>query len=465
MPTDQRCTTPRHEGDELELPAPPQSFHAEFTPPGSKSLTNRAVLLAALARGTSLIRGALTEADDAIAMRRALTQCGAHFEDSPEGIRITGTDGRLHSTSQPLDLNNAGTAVRFLAGAALLADGPITVTGNARMRERPIGELGEFLKVMGCSIAFEGKDGCPPMTVTPPQTFESRVLDVPATASSQFISALLLAAPWLNGGLTIRFTGEITSASYIAMTLGLLGKLGAHVQVSDRMRVIRVRGSWKEESEERPVVRGIPAFSYDVEPDASGATYWWCAGALVKGSTTEVKGLGPSSLQGDAHFPDLLARMGALVEKSDDAIRVTGAELRPILTDMSDMPDAAMTLAVAACFADGTSILKGVGTLRVKECDRIEALRTELAKLGVRVESPVSGDAGAMTITPPDGGVYCGSDAPRVKFDTYDDHRMAMALSLFALRRPNITIRDPGCVRKTYPSYWREFARLFGGST
>ena len=465
MPTDEHSTTPGNAHERLELPALRGVFDFDVTPPGSKSLTNRAVLLAALAEGTSELSGALTAADDAVAMRRALTQLGARFNDRGRVLEITGTSGRLRSTSEPLDLNNAGTAVRFLAGAALLADGPVTVTGNARMRERPIAELGEFLKALGCTVTYGGRDGCPPLTVTPPLKFESRVMDVPETASSQFISALLLAAPWLDGGLTVRFTGGITSASYISMTLGLLSKLGAHVQVSDRMRVVRVRGAWRQETLERPIVRGIPAFSYDVEPDASGATYWWCAGALVKGARVCVKGIGPSSLQGDAQFPDLLARMGAIVEKSTNDISVTGAELRPILTDMSNMPDAAMTLAVAACFADGTSILKGVGTLRVKECDRIEAMRVELSKLGVRVESPVSGDTGAMTITPPEGGVYCGDDAPEVTFDTYDDHRMAMALSLFALRRPNVAINDPYCVRKTYPEYWNEFARLLASAT
>jgi len=461
LPSEEHSTTPRKVHERMELPPPPGVFDFEVTPPGSKSLTNRAVLLAALAEGTSELRGALATADDAVAMRRALTQLGARFEDCAEALKITGTAGRLHAPAEPLDLNNAGTAVRFIAGAALLADGPVTVTGNARMRERPIAELGEFLKALGCSVSYAEKDGCPPLTVTPPTTFQSRVMDVPATASSQFISALLLAAPWLDGGLTIRFTGEITSASYVSMTLGLLSKLGAHVQVSDRMRVVRVRGAWKQETEARPIVRGLPAFSYDVEPDASGATYWWCAAALVKGATVRVQGLGPGSLQGDAQFPDLLARMGASVEKAEREISVTGAELRPILTDMSNMPDAAMTLAVAACFAEGTSILKGVGTLRVKECDRIEAMRAELSKLGVRVESPVSGDPGAMTITPPEGGVYCGVDAPKVIFDTYDDHRMAMALSLLSLRRPNIVINDPSCVRKTYPEYWSEFSRLF----
>ncbi len=452
--------------DALRLPPPPSHpFDLIVRPPGSKSLTNRAVLLGALARGESVIRGALLDADDAVAMRRALGELGAIITDHDGEVHIRGVDGvwKCPAEGVTLNLNNAGTAARFLAGAALLAPGPVTIDGNARMRERPIGELADLLKGLGCGAEFTMKPGCPPLKITPPTRADATgvVLEVAPTQSSQFVSALLLAAPWVTGGITLRMNGLITSASYITMTLGLLSRLGACVQASDHMRVIRVRGAWREETEDRPVVRGLDGFRYDVEPDASGATYFWGGAAMVAGSRVRVPGLDERSLQGDAAFPEMLVRMGAEPTDSAEGAGVVGGELRPVLADMSDMPDAAMTLAAVACFAQGTSILKGVATLRVKECDRIEAMRAELAKIGVRVESPVAGDEGAMTITPPPGGVDLSPGAPEAVFETYDDHRIAMALSLLALRRHNILIRTPTCVAKTYPGYWREFARFW----
>lgn len=466
MPASNLCQSLSTLPAELDLPAPPNDpFDIRVRPPGSKSLTNRAILLGALAKGRSVLRGALTEAEDAVAMRKALTALGATITDAPDGTTvIDGVDGRWHVPVEgvTLGLNNAGTGARFLAGSAILSPGPITIDGNARMRQRPIGELGTLLTQLGCTVDYLGTAGCPPVRITPPPEPDGRgkLLEVESTQSSQFVSALLLAAPWVTGGITLRMQGTITSASYIGMTLGLLSRLGVCVQTSDHMRVIRVRGSWRHETEENPVVRGMDGFTYDVEPDASGATYFWAAAALMPGSCILVEGLDDRSLQGDAKFGELLMRMGAEATTDSQGIGIRGAALNPILADMADMPDAAMTLAVVACFAPGTSILKGVGTLRVKECDRIEAMKTELAKIGVRVESPVSGDDGVMTITPPEGGVDC-TTAESVVFDTYDDHRIAMALSLVALRRPGIKIRNPKCVAKTYPTYWTEFSRLW----
>jgi 3-phosphoshikimate 1-carboxyvinyltransferase len=451
---------------ELELPIPPSSpFSVRVRPPGSKSLTNRAILLGALAKGRTVLSGALADAEDAVAMRQALTALGARIVDASDGSTlIDGVDGRWHvpSVGVTLGLNNAGTGARFLAGSAILSPGRITIDGNARMRQRPIGELGALLTQLGCSVEYLGTPGCPPVRITPPPEPDGRgkLLEVESTQSSQFVSALLLAAPWVTGGITLRMQGTITSASYIGMTLGLLSRLGVCVQTSDHMRVIRVRGSWRHETEENPVVRGMEGFTYVVEPDASGATYFWAAAALVPGASVLIEGLDDRSLQGDAKFGEMLMRMGAQGATDSNGISIRGASLTPILADMADMPDAAMTLAVVACFAGGTSILKGVGTLRVKECDRIEAMKTELAKVGVRVESPVSGDDGVMTITPPEGGLDCSGIEP-VVFDTYDDHRIAMALSLLALRRPGVRIRNPRCVAKTYPTYWTEFARLW----
>ncbi|MFN5944476.1 MAG: 3-phosphoshikimate 1-carboxyvinyltransferase [Phycisphaerae bacterium] len=453
----------------LQLPPPPAGspVHVVITPPGSKSLSNRALLLAALSTGTSTLRGALLDADDAQRMLTALTQLGACINATDAAsVRVTGVGGMWPTTGEILlNLNNAGTATRFLAGCATLARHAVTIDGNARMRERPIGELASVLRQLGCDVSFPLRDGYPPMRVEPaPLTAIAKEISVGTTQSSQFISAVLLAAAFLPGGVLLRSTGSLTSESYVRMSLGLLAHLGASVQCSEDLRVIRVRGSLECDVQGTRAASGLPAFTYDVEPDASGATYAWAAATLLPGTTCLTPALGKRSLQGDSLFPDMLARMGAHVERSideqgSDFTTVTGPHtLAPILADLSDMPDAAMTLASVACFATGTSVFHGLRTLRVKETDRVEAMRVELSKLGVRVVVGAQGDPDAVTITPPPAGLDCSTAVPAVVFDTYDDHRMAMALSLIALRRPNVIINDPQCVAKTYVNYWRDFA-------
>ncbi len=472
-------TTPlQHLPDPLPIPTIPSSrapFSISIRPPGSKSLTNRALLLAALANGSSTIHDPLIDADDPQRMIAALTALGSTIQLDPASntARITGVAGRWRVPPQglTLNLNNAGTATRFLAAASLLAPSPITIDGNERMRERPIAELIDALEALGSTARYSLVTGCPPVTLTPPTSLPAAAsLEIPTTISSQFISALLLVAPWLPGGLTLRLLGEVTSEPYIRMTLGLLDRLGASVRTAESLSVIRV-GSDNQGS-------GLHPFTLHIEPDASGATYFWAAAALFPGAVTHIEPLDRNSLQGDAKFPELLERMGAVPiysddpENSDDANTAAsdhpasiglrgGAAIAPITADLAHMPDAAMTLASVACFASGRSILRGLRTLRVKETDRIEAMRAELAKIGVRVEANVLGDPGAITITPPKHGVDCSPAAPPVEFETYHDHRMAMSLALIALRRPNTFIRDPACVAKTYPTFWQDLARLF----
>jgi len=455
--------------DPLPIPALARgrdgNFAASIRPPGSKSLTNRALLLAALAHGESTLHGALVDADDARRMLAALRTLGATITEHDRGdISVQGVSGMwsVPPTGVELNLNNAGTATRFLAAASLLAPAPVTIDGNARMRERPIAELGDILTQMGAGIEYLAKPGYPPMRVTPATGDMPRTLEIPTTRSSQFISALLLTGPWLRGGLTVKLTGAVTSRSYVEMTVGLLSRLGANVRTAEDMRVIRVGpGSTGSQS------LGLSGFTYDVEPDASGATYFWAAAALVPLASCKVMGLDEHSLQGDADFPDALARMGVVVHRhtgttpAESYIETRGPRaLSAIMADLSDMPDATMTLAVVAAFARGTSIFRGIGTLRVKETDRVQALKNELAKVGVKVESPVAGDPEVMSITPPPAGIDCSPTAPRVEFDTYDDHRMAMSMSLIGLVRPNVFIRDPKCVNKTYATYFTDFAKL-----
>lgn len=446
--------------DPLPLPPPPsRPAQADITPPGSKSLTNRTILLAALAEGASLIRGVPLDAEDAEVMIEGVQRLGAVVQRVGTTLHVRGVGGRWRVGTEGvvLDLRNAGTATRFLAAAALLSPGPVTIDGSSRMRDRPIGELGGILAALGCNVEYLGTPGCPPLRITPPKAGAraSGVLEIGETRSSQFISALLLVSPWLGGGgVTLRLTGEVTSPPYISMTLALLAQLGAEVRSSDDLRVLRVASGASIGGR-----GGILPFEHDVEPDASGATYWWGAGALLAGASVRVLGLGEGALQGDAQFPDLLSRMGCRITRRDspDSVEVGAADhLKPILADMSEMPDAAMTLGVVAAFATGTSIMRGLRTLRVKESDRVAALKTELTKLGAAVESPLHADRDAMTITP--GGH--DSRSPLV-FDTYNDHRMAMSLALVGLRRANVSIRNPACVGKTYPEFWREFSRLF----
>ena len=453
-------------------------FDATISPPGSKSLTNRALLLAALARGTSTLTGALVDADDAQVMLRALRQLGATIDTEPASevasahrahvpaqiptaptaptanatLRVTGVAGRW--TIAPahrieLMLNNAGTATRFLAAAALLqpADaGGIVIDGNARMRQRPIAELTAALTQLGAPVTHLAAPGCPPILVQPlgPQP-RAPELSLGRTSSSQFISALLLVAPFLPHGLTIQLTEPPTSAAYISMTLALFTRLGVPIVTSTHPHTTL-----------HIAPHALNGFELAIEPDASGATYFLAARALITGSRLTIPGLDPmTSLQGDSQFTAVLERLAAPGHAD---------------IDMAQMPDAAMTAAVVACFRDSPATLRGLRTLRVKETDRIAALVTELAKLSVAVEPfAYIGTDGhpdeGVTITPPltpDGvrGIDCSTSAQPVAFDTYDDHRMAMSLALVGLRRPNVTINDPACVRKTYPTFWRDLASL-----
>lgn len=437
----------------------PLSRQVAIRPPGSKSLTNRALLLAALAQGRSTLHGALTDADDAQRMLKALAELGVKIDASQQSqgvLTILGTGGRFRSAKGvTLDLGNAGTATRFLTAAAMLADAPITIDGDSRMRERPIGELVTALRQCGATVESLGTPSCPPIRISPPNGLRSIRLDIPTTQSSQFVSALLMLGPFLPGGVTIRLTGAITSPSYIDMTIAMLEQLGAGVRLSDDGHVIRITPPEDRTS--------LQAFELAIEPDASGATYFWAAAALVPGLSCTLSGITERSTQGDSRFAQICGNLGAAYHADASGLTVRGVSgpMTPVRTDMERMPDAVMTLAALTAFANGQTFLRGVRTLRVKETDRVAALRNELGKIGVRVESPVAGDDDAMLIKPPVGGIDCSPTAPPVAFDTYRDHRMAMSMALIGLRRPHVTINDPACVVKTYATFWDDFARLY----
>lgn len=457
-----------------------RGFDLYLRPPGSKSLTNRALLLAALADGVSTLRAPLTDADDAQVMLRALRQLGAEIEASTDSsglsiLRIRGVAGQWRiptGQSVTLNLNNAGTATRFLAAAAALApassDG-IIIDGDARMRQRPIAELAAALMQIGIRVEYLGTSGFPPLKVWPLADNSSpSTVSFAATASSQFISAVMLMAPSLLRGLDIRLTSPPTSKPYIDMTEQLLRSLAA---AFDPAFPGFAGSSPSQNWHLRIKHQLIKAFDLTIEPDYSGASYFWAAAALWPGATIRIPAPqhGPS-LQGDAAFASMLGTTGAATASTHEGCFVVQGKHRIApLTDVSlaDMPDTAMTAAVLACFASPTSdnphassTLRGLRTLRVKETDRLAALQTELRKLGAQVDILPDVHLGrpdeALRITPPTRMDMTS----RIDFDTYHDHRMAMALALVGLRRPNTWIRNPRCVEKTYPSYWHDFARL-----
>jgi 3-phosphoshikimate 1-carboxyvinyltransferase len=415
-------------------------FVATMTPPGSKSLTNRALVLAALSDGACNLSNVLF-ADDTKVMLEGLKQLG--FEvgiDEPAGsVRVVGQAGKVPCGSAEIFCGNSGTTIRFLTALCSLGTGSFTLDGIERMRQRPIGELVDLLKNLGVRIEYLGLSGFPPIRVGA-HGLPGGLVRFGAAQSSQYLSAILMAAPYARNEVRVDLEPGQTSWPYVAMTMQLMD----HFYLTPEL----IRDPRTHEPKQIIIPRGhYKAADYVIEPDASNATYFLAAAAINPGSKITVEGLGKSSLQGDVGFADLLHRMGANLVFGRDFITITGPEtLEAIEVDLSAMPDTAQTLGVAALFAEGTSTLRGLHTLRVKETDRIAALSTELRKLGAEVD--VEGDD-TMHITPPEDG--------RLKpasIDTYDDHRMAMSFAIAGTRSWGITIKDIECVNKTYPRFF-----------
>jgi 3-phosphoshikimate 1-carboxyvinyltransferase len=424
----------------------------EIRLPGSKSMSNRALLLAALAQGSTELTGLLA-ADDTRVMIAALRALGVDIAVQGDRARVSGCAGRFPVAAAELHLGNAGTAMRSLAAALAFAGGHYRLDGVARMRERPIGDLVEALNAMGARISYAGAPGFPPLQIEPPLAAPGPAHDAAAPAvrvrgnvSSQFLSGLLMAAPARApaGGLEIAVEGELISEPYVAMTVSMMRAFGARVEgAAGHYRV------W-------PGQYRSPG-AYAIEGDASGASYFLALGAIA-GGPVRVLGVGRDSLQGDLAFTEVLAAMGARVAVEADAVTVRGPAplpsgapgvLRAIVTDATAIPDAAMTAAVLALFAQGTTRIDGIGSWRVKETDRIAAMTTELAKLGAVVQSGPDW----LAVTAP-------ANLREAWIDTYDDHRMAMCLALAAARGVRVHIRDPGCVSKTFPGFFAALERL-----
>ncbi len=416
-----------------------------ITVPGSKSITNRALLLAALADGTSRLKGGL-ESDDTVVMRAALRDMGIDVltESSgdpagdPETWRVTGHGGRFEPPGHPLDCGNSGTTVRFLTAALTLADSAIVVDGNARMRQRPISDLVSCLRGLGAELTIEGQADCPPVRVHGGGLPGGSTM-IDGSRSSQYVSAVLQAAPYARNDVELAFKdGIIVSRPYIDLTLEVMRAFGASADwtADDRLRV--------------EAGRTYQPRDYTIEPDASSAAYPFCAAAIA-GGRVSVSGVRPDSLQADFKILDLLERMGCRIERENDTVSVFGAEapLRSLgEIDMNDFPDAVLAYAVVAMFANGPTTITNVANLRIKETDRLAALETELRKLGAQAEAGPDW----LRIEP---GPMRGAE-----IETYDDHRMAMAFALAGLRVPGVVILDPGCVSKTWPGYFDAFAAL-----
>jgi 3-phosphoshikimate 1-carboxyvinyltransferase len=418
--------------------APVKRMAGSVRLPGSKSISNRTLLLAALAGGTTELKG-LLDADDVDRMLGALGTLGVGVSRDHEtrSLAVNGVAGELPVKRAALALGNAGTAFRPLTAVLAFAGGNYELSGSKRMHERPIGDLVDALRSLGAGIRYLGREGYPPLAIGHGDIHRDATVAIRGDVSSQFTSALLMALPLIGGG-TVQIIGERVSEPYVEMTLKLMARFGVAAEraPSDRISIP------KEAAYASPG-------AITVEGDASSASYFLAAGAIA-GGPVRVEGVGQSSIQGDVGFAATLEQMGAKVAWSADAIEVRrGRALAAIDADFSDMPDAAMTAAVVALFALGTSTLRNIGSWRVKETDRIAAMATELRKLG----ATVSEGADWIAITPPD-------KLRPATIDTYDDHRMAMCFSLAALGGAPIRINDPGCVRKTFPGYFAEFERL-----
>ena len=416
--------------DSLEL-KPIRRAAGKVRLPGSKSISNRVLLLAALASGDTEVSG-LLDADDTRVMRDALAKLGVRFWRR----RVRGVGGPFPVKKAELFLGNAGTAFRPLTAALVMTGGEYRLAGAPRMHERPIGDLVNALRGIGADVEYLGADGYPPLALHPAAIKLNEPVTVKGDVSSQFLTALLMALPLLDSKSRVEVQGELISKPYVEITLNVMRRFGVEV----------ARREWH--SFEVPATRYVSPGKIYVEGDASSASYFLAAGA-IGGGPVRVEGVGRDSIQGDVRFTEVLERMGARVSMGDGWIEAAGGnKLKALDMDLNHIPDAAMTAAVMALFADGPSTLRNIGSWRVKETDRLAAMATELRKLGARVEE----GRDSLRISP--------GKLKTAVIDTYDDHRMAMSFSLAALGGVPVRINDPGCVAKTFPEYFSAFASI-----
>jgi len=417
---------------------PIQSINGEVNLPGSKSVSNRALLLAAISTGTTTLTN-LLDSDDIRHMLNALQKLGVHYELSADKTTcVVEGLGQVFSVQEPLTLflGNAGTAMRPLAAALVLSSGEFELTGEPRMKERPIGHLVDALVQSGAHIHYLENEGYPPLKIQGTGLNGGRV-EIDGSISSQFLTAFLMAAPLAQSDTTISIIGDLVSKPYIDITLNIMRQFGVEVENRSYKEFVIKSGQYYRSPGQ-----------FLVEGDASSASYFLAA-AAIRGGEIKVTGIGRNSIQGDIQFADALAKMGAEIEWSDDYVIARKGHLKAIDMDFNHIPDAAMTIATTALFAEGTTSIRNIYNWRVKETDRLTAMATELRKLGADVEEGLD----YITITPP-------STLTHAVIDTYDDHRMAMCFSLAALGNSAVTINDPKCTSKTFPDFFERLVAL-----
>ena len=408
--------------------------------PGSKSISNRVLLLASLCRGRTEISG-LLDADDTKVMLAALRALGIEVHERNRHLEIAGAAGAFPVKKAELFLGNAGTAFRPLTAALALSGGEYRLSGVPRMHERPIGDLVDGLRAIGARVDYLGKEGYPPLGISRGDLAAAKGTKVRGDVSSQFLTALLMAAPLLGRPFTIEVEGELISKPYVEITLNVMRRFGVEV----------ARDGWKAFQIPKSEYKSPKTIA--VEADASSASYFLAAGA-IGGGPVRVEGVGRDSIQGDVRFTEVLERMGATVSFFEDAIEVKNEnkKLRSIDMDMNHIPDAAMTAAVLALFADGPSTIRNIASWRVKETDRLAAMAAELRKVGAGVEEGPD----RLKVFPP------AKFLENAEIKTYDDHRVAMSLSLASLAGVPVRIHDPACVAKTFPGFFDAFEKITG---
>jgi len=426
---------------------PVEPLNATVRPPGSKSITNRVLIVAALAQGHSVLSDVLL-AEDTRLMLECLRGLGIRVtvDGNERSVEVTGCRGFPPANEAEMFCGNSGTTLRFAAAMSALGQGRFVFDGVPRMRQRPVGKLVEALRALGAGVEFLEAEGYPPFALHAKGLHGGRVAFERAE-SSQFISALLMATAYATDDVFIEVTGQVVSAPYLRMTTHVMDQFGVSVVAQYEGEPVNIARFIV------PASQQYHGRNYAIEPDASNATYFLAAPAIAAGSVT-VEGLGTDSAQGDTRFVDVLARMGCLVERSADQLTVqapeAGGALRGIDVDLNDMPDTVPTLAVLALFAEGPTHIRNVANLRVKETDRLAALATELSKLGAEVSEHPDG----LSISPPE-------QLTPAAINTYDDHRMAMSFALAALASDEVVINDPDCCAKTYPSFFTDFQQMW----
>ena len=418
---------------------PATKIKAEIAVPGSKSITQRALIAAALADGVSNLTGPL-ESEDTRYTAAALEQMGVMVEKGRDKWTVNGNGGLIATPDKEIFLGNNGTATRFLTSVAALGSGTFRINGDARMAERPILPLIQALQGWEVDIASINNNGCPPLLIKA-NGLSGGKTTLPAGKSSQYLSSLLLVGPYARKEAELDVEGEILSLPYVFMTLAVMEAFGIRVEANEALNSFRIpRGIYR-------------AMDYAVEGDASNASYFYAAAAVTGGEVT-VPNVPVPSLQGDAAFVALLARMGCQVNKTGEGLTVSGPEeLKGITIDMGDMPDVVPTLAVVASRAKGRTTIKNIAHLRIKECDRLHAMAVELAKMGARVQELE--DSLIIEGKDPDAPMHGAA------INTYNDHRIAMSFAVAGLAVPGVKILGEECVAKSFPDFWERFSLLY----